>query len=346
MAGENRPVYRLISAGGCGGYGMRAAIRRHLQSCFAQRIRRYLFMKKVISLLTAAVMCLALASCGGGGDDGAFSILTSFDPMYALTLRITDGAKNIRVQNMAEPSSGCLHDYQLTTADMTKLSQADLFIINGGGMESFMEKAVEANGSLEVLDTSDGAKMLPSAGHDHENDGDGHEEEYNAHIWLSISNAKVQAKNICEKLALLDPQNSELYERNMADFAGELDALSEEYDAALDGVNGRVISFHEGLVYLFEDYGIEVTEIIESEPGVSPDPRTLSGIIEDVKESGTSVIFTEPQYPASTAEVIARETGAEIYSVDPLVTGEMNRDSYVTVMRENLEIIKTAMTTK
>ncbi len=299
-------------------------------------------MKKVFSIVLAAVLCFGLASCSNiREEDGSFSILTSFNPIYTLTLRITYGADNINVQNMAAPSTGCLHDYQLTTADMTKLSHADVFIINGGGMESFMEKAMAANTGLNVLNSSEGIEMLPESGHDHE--GGEHEESYNSHIWLSIDKAKKQVENIRDGLIKANAENKEIYEKNTADFLGELDALKDEYNTALAGVGGKVISFHEGLIYLFSDYGIEVTEIIESEPGMSPDPQTLSGIINDVKESGIKVIFTEPQYPTSTAEVIARETGVKISTVDPLVTGDMDKDSYINVMRENLQVILQAM---
>lgn len=279
----------------------------------------------------------ALVSCGSTeADNGEYDILTSFNPIYALTLRIADGAENVKVENMAAPSTGCLHDYQLTTADMMKLGKADIFIINGGGMESFMEKAMEASDNLNVLDTSAGIEMLPSTG--------GHDgNEYNSHIWLSISNAKKQAENIRDGLVAGNPENKEIYEKNTEDFLNELTELDNEYKTTLDGISGKVISFHEEIIYLLGGYDIEVTEIIETEPGVSPDPSTLAEIIEDVKVSGIKVIFTEPQYPDSTAQVISRETGAEIYTLNPLVTGEMSRDSYVTIMRENLQVISSAL---
>lgn len=294
-------------------------------------------MKKLLSIILAALCAAVLASCGESTEEsGGYSILTSFNPIYALTLRITDGAENVSVQNMAAPSTGCLHDYQLTTSDMMKLSEADVFIINGGGMESFMEKAMEASDGLNVLDSSEGIEMLPSSG--------GHDgSEYNSHVWLSIDNAKKQAENIRDGLTEANPENSAVYEQNTADFLNELTQLDNEYRSALDGVSGKVISFHEGIIYLLGDYGIEVEEIIETEPGVSPDPATLANIIEDVKTSGIQVIFTEPQYPDSTAQVISRETGAEIYTLDPLVTGDMSRDSYVTIMRENLDVILSAL---
>ena len=294
-------------------------------------------MKKFLSIFLT-VMCVAfLVSCNAKTDDsGEYNILTSFNPIYAMTLRITDGAENIKVENMAAPSTGCLHDYQLTTTDMAKLSKADIFVINGGGMESFMEKAMQASNNLNVLDSSKGIEMLLSEG--------GHDAgEYNSHIWLSIANAKKQAENIRDGLIAGNPENRGIYEKNTEDFLNELTELSGEYQTSLEGISGKVISFHEGIIYLLKDYGIEVTEIIETEPGVSPDPATLANIIEDVKISGIKVIFTEPQYPDSTAKVISRETGAKIYTLNPLVTGDMNRDSYITIMRENLQVIISAL---
>jgi len=71
-------------------------------------------------------------------DEEKLTIVTSFYPMYILAKNLTQGT-NVDVVNLTEYKTGCLHDYQLTTSDMKKLENADIFIMNGGGMESFME---------------------------------------------------------------------------------------------------------------------------------------------------------------------------------------------------------------
>jgi zinc transport system substrate-binding protein len=71
------------------------------------------------------------------------TIVTSFYPMYLLTQNIVDGL-NVEVINLTDYKVGCLHDYQLTTLDMQKLNSADVFIMNGGGMENFAEDVLKA----------------------------------------------------------------------------------------------------------------------------------------------------------------------------------------------------------
>ena len=68
--------------------------------------------------------------------DDMLTVVTSFYPMYIATLNIVDGVEGVRLENLSEPQTGCLHDFQLTPEDMKLLSTADVFVINGGGIES------------------------------------------------------------------------------------------------------------------------------------------------------------------------------------------------------------------
>ena len=66
------------------------------------------------------------------------TVVTSFYPMYIAALNIIGDADAVLLENLSEPQTGCLHDYQLTAADMKLLSTADVFVVNGGGIESFL----------------------------------------------------------------------------------------------------------------------------------------------------------------------------------------------------------------
>lgn len=82
--------------------------------------------------------------------------------MYVLTMNVTDGVDGVTVQNMAEQNVGCLHDYQLQTRDMVTLEGADALVINGGGMEQFMDKVISLRADLPVIDAGEGIEMFPS----------------------------------------------------------------------------------------------------------------------------------------------------------------------------------------
>ena len=133
----------------------------------------------------AVLLALALLLCGGcaAEETAGKTFVTSFYPMYVFTLNVTKDVPGVRVVNMAGESTGCLHDYQLQTRDMVTLEGADALIINGGGMEQFMDKVIAQQPNLPVIDAGSGIDMLCSEdGHDHEHGDHDHDHGvYNAH---------------------------------------------------------------------------------------------------------------------------------------------------------------------
>ena len=94
-------------------------------------------MRKFFALVLALVFfpCFALAQ----------TAVTSFYPVWIMTLNLTRGLEDhLAVRNLAAPTVGCLHDYQLQTSDMKALSDADIFLVNGAGMEAFLPEITQA----------------------------------------------------------------------------------------------------------------------------------------------------------------------------------------------------------
>ncbi len=154
--------------------------------------------------------------------------------IYLLAQEITEGAEGITLENMAQPQTGCLHDYELTVSDMRLLERADVLLLNGGGMESFLSQAMEQYPQLCIVDTSTGISFLTEEGHEEEHEHE-HEHEHgedNAHIWLSPKRAAQQAENIATALADLDESEAALFAKNAADFRKETDGLLEEAERA------------------------------------------------------------------------------------------------------------------
>ena len=287
-----------------------------------------------------AALCLLLTGCGGtntagGGKDGSFHIVTSFYPMYVATINITQGVDGVTVTNMTKPQTGCLHDYQIMTEDMKTLEKADAFVINGAGMESFLDKVVEQQKNLKIIDASKGIELLKD------------DDEENPHVWLSVTDAILQVKNITEQLKAADPKHADAYEKNATAYIKKLEALKAEMHAELDTVpNKDIVTFHEAFPYFAKEFGLNIISVVEREPGTEPTPAELQATIEQVKKLPVKVLFTEPQYSPSAAETIARETGAKIYTLDPVVTGEANDqaiNAYIDTMKKNMETLKTAL---
>lgn len=108
--------------------------------------------------------------------DDVLTVVTSFYPMYIATLNIVDGVDGVRLENLSEPQTGCLHDFQLTPEDMKLLSTADVFVINGGGIESFMSDVAKAYPNLDVVEACEDVALLSDdeadSDHDHDHDAD------------------------------------------------------------------------------------------------------------------------------------------------------------------------------
>ena len=296
-------------------------------------------MQKLMRIMMVIVLCLVAVGCGNqaGNTKKDFTIVTSFYPMYIDVLNITKGVEGVKVVNMTKPQTGCLHDYQLTTEDMKTLEQADVFVVNGAGMESFLEKAAQQNPKMKTIEASNykDINLLKNG------------DEENPHVWLSVTYSIAQVKAITAGLCEADPAHKDAYRKNALDYCMKLEDLKKEMHAQLDDLPHKdIVTFHEAFPYLAKQFKLNIVSVIEREPGTEPTPQELEDTIKKVKALDTKVLFTEPQYSPAAAETIARETGAKIYQLDPVVTGEANEeaiDAYINTMKKNMAVLKEAL---
>ena len=292
-------------------------------------------MKK-LALILSCLMLFFVCGCqrdGATGEkaSGEITVLTSFYPMYVATINITDGVEGVKVVNMTQPQTGCLHDYQLTTQDMSLIETADVMVVNGGGMESFLDKVIKQHPKLKLIDASKDIPLLDD----------------NPHVWVSITNEIQQVKNIAAQLAEIDPKHKDQYEKNCADYVAKLWKLQGDMHKQLDGFAGKkIITFHEAFPYFAKEFNLEIAAVIDREPGTEPTPKELEETIGIIKSSGIKAVFTEPQYSSGAANTIAAETRAVVYELDPAVTGEAKptaKDDYLKIMKKNAETLVKAM---
>lgn len=299
-------------------------------------------MSKKLILVCLCSMFIVSFLCGCGQEKKPdnnskkeLCITTSFYPMYIATVNVTKNIDGVKVENLTKPQTGCLHDYQLTSEDMKKLEKSDVFVVNGAGMEAFIDKAVKQQKNLKVIEASKGIKLIKDA------EGD------NPHVWLSISKEIEQVNNIANGLAEIDKNHADKYKANAKEYIQKLKNLQEEARNELKNIKNKdIVTFHEAFPYFAEEFGLKIIAVIEREPGSEPSPKELEDTINKVKKMPVKVLFTEPQYPAAAAETIARESGAVIYQLDPVVTGEAKTeaiDAYIHTMRENIKVLKKAL---
>lgn len=317
-------------------------------------------MKKRIILLVSIVLisgyiiagCTSSFKNNGDFNKEDLTIVTSFYPIYLHVINITKGIPNIQVMNMAQPQTGCLHDYQLTPNDLKTLDQADIFVINGGGMESFLDKSLLQLTAMDIIDASKNIELIENNDHEeddygHAHDHEGHEHDVNPHVWVSVTGAIEQVKAIAEELGNLDEAHKKEYHTNAKTYIEKLEQLRQEMHGVLDHVpNKNIVTFHEAFPYFAKEFELNIIGTIVTEPGSEPSAKTLAKIIEDIKKYDVKAVFAEPQYDSKAADVISREANVKLYTLDPIVTGladENQKDQYLIVMRENLKTLEEAL---
>ena len=278
------------------------------------------------------------------------TIVTSFYPMYISTLNIVKDIPNVEVLNMTTSQTGCLHDYSLSTKDLKTLSNADILIINGAGMESFLDDVIDEYSDLKIIEASKGIDLIEDTEHDdhtEDHDHEDHDHDVNPHVWVSISKNIEEVSNIAEELSSLDPNHANEYQDNANEYIAKLENLKTEMHSTLDNIAHKdIITFHEAFPYFAEEFGLNIVGVIEIEPDSEPSAKEVENIISIINEKNIKALFTEPQYSSKIADTIAKETGASIYTLDPIVTGDSNEkayNDYIIKMQENLNTLKEAL---
>lgn len=289
-------------------------------------------MKKlfVFIFLIMLVMLIVLTGCtreNNISEDDKFKIVTSFYPMYVIALNITEGIEDVSVNNMTSDSVGCLHNYTLQASDLKKLSKADMFIMNGLGIETFVDKIKGEFPNLEQIDTSTTQLDLIKDSHG-----------INGHVWNSIDNYIAQVEVVLNSLCAENPENTAKYTDNAEKYMAKLNKLKQNSYIAKGGTT--VVSCNESLAYLLNDTSIKFIEVYSDHEQSALSSEKLSSVIDEMKQKNVKTIFIAKGDNRKTAELIAQETGAQIYELDAHLTGEMNKDSYINTMTSNYNILK------
>ena len=291
--------------------------------------------KKAISILILIVMVVILLVYGAINSnktkqsDEKIRILTSFYPIYIMTLNITNGVNNVEVSNMADKLNGCIHDYTLTTTDLRKFETANIFIENGAGLESFTDKIVNSYKDLKVIYA---AQNVTNFIYSDDN-------ESNSHIWLSIENYKNEVQTIASKLSEIDEANSGLYNANANQYIEKLNELQSKFKQ-LDLSNKKAICLDESLEYLLKENNIDETLIETDHDQASISAELIKETISKMNSEEIKAIFIDKNDSDKLAKALQNETGAKIYVLNSGMNGEKNLNSYIDLMNQNYEILK------
>lgn len=324
-------------------------------------------MKKLGLKLSAVLLAtsFALAGCTGSKtanttdkkDGDKIKVYASFYPMYDFAKKI--GGDKVEVTNLV-PAGTEPHDWEPSAKDLAKISESDILVYSGAGMESWIDKVdqVTKDNKLVKVEASKGIDLIKSEHHHDEEDAkeedheDAHEEhdhgEYDPHVWLAPQNAKIQMKNIKDALVKADPTNKDYYEKNFEVYSQKIDDLDVKFSTSLkDTKSKNIVVSHEAFAYLCKAYGINQVGIEGLSPDSEPDAARMAEVTKFAKENKIKYIFFEELVSPKVSEAIAKEVGAKTAVLNPLegLSDDQLKagEDYFSVMESNLKVLLEAL---
>ena len=282
------------------------------------------------------LFCLILLLLVGCAADEPADIAATTGPVAQFAETIADGT-GLTVTQVISDNVSCLHDYTLSVRQMEALSESDLVLLSGAGLEEFMEDVLTT--AEAVADCSAGVPILEMDGHAHEEQEHDHHHEHDPHIWLSPDNAAIMAENICAALTEQYPEYAAIFQVNTAALTAKLHQLQVYGETQLSDLSCReLVTFHDGFAYLAHCFDLEIAAAMEEESGSEASAADLIEIIHTIEHHDIPAIFTEVNGSVSAASIIEAEIGTPAYTLDMA----MNSD-YFAAMTQNIDTLKEAL---
>jgi zinc transport system substrate-binding protein len=329
-------------------------------------IQEYI-MKKIclaIMLLTIVALfsaCQRKEATAPAPAQKRIGVVTTLFPLYDFARTI--GGDKAEVTLLLPPGVEA-HHFEPRPDDMMKIKRADVFVYTNEYMEPWAGKLLRgvAPESLLVVDSSKGVKLLTAGpeeehegehgaeGKEHKEKGHHHHGGVDPHIWLDFANAQIMVDNIAAGMAAKDPANKDYYAARATAYKAELQKLDDEFKAGLAACGSREFLHggHNAFGYLTRRYGLTYRPVLQSlSVDAEPTPTEVARFVKQMRQSGLKYIFSEELLSPHTAEMIAREAGAEVLklhgahniSKDDLGKGV----TFIALMKNNLENLRTGL---
>jgi zinc/manganese transport system substrate-binding protein len=252
------------------------------------------------------------------------------------------GGERIEVTALVGPN-GDTHVYQPKPADAKELAAARLILVNGLGLEGWIDRLIKASGAkAPVIVATKG--INPQKMREEGRIGP------DPHAWQSIANAKIYVANICDALIAADPDGASAYRANTESYLGKLDALEDEVKGEISKIppsRRQIITTHDAFGYFGTAYGFRfiAPEGVSTETEASA--RDVAKIIRQIKAQKIPAVFLENVTGPRLVQSIASEAGAKIggtlYS-DALSPPDGPAGTYIEMMRNNIRELSAALT--
>ncbi len=287
-------------------------------------------------------------------SEGKPRVLASFPPLYCFAMNV--GGDDVSAKTLLTTLGP--HDYPYDSKDLMPLKRANLFLVNGLGLdEGFGGKLVKNadNPRLKMVQLGDVAipkeeRLQLNVRHgNHTHEGD------DPHVWLGIPEAIKMVERIAQEFRAIDPSHGADYDRRAKEYVEKLRKLQEDGRAALPGKpeERKIVTTHDAFQYFARTFDVKIVSFIQPRAGQGMNPGDLETLVRQCRDEGVRVITTEPQFPKRDAETLLGEVknklgdrpAPHLAELDPLETAnpkDLDAGWYERKMRQNLDNLSTA----
>jgi len=253
------------------------------------------------------------------------------------------GKEHVRVSTLISGSES-EHTYTPKPSDLIRIQKAKVLFQVGLDLELWVQPLIQNadRPNLPIITTSKGVRLIEGGA----TDGHGHG-RVNPHIWLDPKNVQVMIAHIRKGLIIADPAHQAEYEKNASVYLQKLKKLEAELTKKVAGLKDKkIITHHPAWPYFALRFGFEIRSNILTQIGSAPSAKKLGILIRLIKKEGIHVIVSEPQLNQKIPLILAEETGAVVVPLSPLTGAIPGTDSYLDLMRYNVETLVNALEKK
>ncbi|WP_368504163.1 metal ABC transporter substrate-binding protein [Alkalihalophilus sp. As8PL] len=225
------------------------------------------------------------------------------------------------------------HEYEPVPSDFQKVSDSDVFYVNGLGLEEWLEKLVESVGDIPIVSVSEGVTPIMLEG----------EEEEDPHAWMSVANVKVYVENVVEDLIERDPAGEQTYRENADAYLAELVELDAFIKAEVEAIpeeNRVIVVSEDAFKYFGEAYGFQTEGVWEINSHEEGTPGQMARLIDVVNDQNVPAIFVETTVDPRYMETVSNNSGVDIAGevyTDAVGQEESGAETYVLMMKHNVD---------
>lgn len=298
--------------------------------------------KKFLTLFLTISIFFSFTACSNNSTSNSsnkkLKVVVSFNAMKEFAYAV--GKDKITIVNMT-PNGTEPHDFEPKTKDIETLTNADIFIYSGLGMESWTSKTLKSINSknLITVEASNGVNGIKNtdAGEIKEHG------TYDPHLWISLKGAELETKNIENAFIKADSKNKAFYEKNYADFKEQLEELYNNYDQKFKTVkNKSFVTGHAAFAYLCRDFGLRQDSVEDVFAEGEPSTKKLAELTDFCKKNKIQTVFVEDMVSPKVSQTLAREVGAKVEKIYTIESKEDGKD-YINAMKSNLEMIYSSL---